>query len=235
MGSPADATGPTIAASEVELRLAVEPRGTGYVLTLSAHDPENGQSLAELTKENLRPDRFRGNLALVANYGPVQRRGRKRGGGDQAGVGTFWFADWQVAGGKVTAHDERAFGPILFSQYTLSGGTLKMTAQMPPLGSDDTQEVRLEDPTKRRLERDRPRDDPSRGAHRDVPHRRLERQRGRAPTAWHTASRPMTALPANTTGPAPSAAIRSTATCSPWPTFRATGTPRFPTRGASRA
>ena len=144
VGSPADATGPTIAASDVELRLVVEPRGTGYVLTLSAHDPANGKSLAELTKENLRPDRFRGNLALVANYGPVQRRGRKRGGGDQAGVGTFWFADWQVGGGKVTAHDERAFGPILFNQYTLSGGTLKMSAQMPPLGPDDTQVVRLE-------------------------------------------------------------------------------------------
>ena len=32
--------------------------------------------------------------------------------------------------------DDRAFGPILFSQYTLSRGVLKMTAQMPPVGRE---------------------------------------------------------------------------------------------------
>ncbi len=144
LGSPADATGPGISPSEVELRLVVEPQGTGYALTLSAHDPANGETLAELTKQNLRPDRFRGNLALVANFGPAQRRGRKRGNADDPGMDKFWFADWRVGGSKVIAREDRAFGPILFNQYTLSGGILKMTAQMPPLGADDTHEVHLE-------------------------------------------------------------------------------------------
>src|SRR5262249_26244652 len=42
--------------------------------------------------------------------------------------------------------DDRTFGPILFSQYTLSGGTLKMTVQMPPIGPQDSQIVGLQLP-----------------------------------------------------------------------------------------
>src|SRR5262249_5448469 len=41
-------------------------------------------------------------------------------------------------------HDEQAFGPILFNHYSLSGGILKMTAQMPPLGAADVQTVELQ-------------------------------------------------------------------------------------------
>ena len=52
--------------------------------------------------------------------------------------------DWDARGSKIKRHPERAFGPILFSQYTLSGGVLKMTAQMPPLGERDGDTVRLE-------------------------------------------------------------------------------------------
>jgi hypothetical protein len=44
----------------------------------------------------------------------------------------------------VEAHAERAFGPILFSQYTLSRGVMKLTAQMPPLGAHDSPDVRLQ-------------------------------------------------------------------------------------------
>ncbi|NOY61253.1 MAG: twin-arginine translocation pathway signal protein [Calditrichaeota bacterium] len=41
-------------------------------------------------------------------------------------------------------HDNQAFGPILFSQYTLSRGILKLTAQMPPIGNKDAQTVALQ-------------------------------------------------------------------------------------------
>ncbi len=92
------------------------------------------------------PNALVGNLALVANYGKPapNRRRRQPAAAPGLGTGKFWFADWQAGGGKLAAHPERAFGPILFSQYTLSRGVLKMTAQMPPLGADDDATVRLE-------------------------------------------------------------------------------------------
>ena len=135
-----------VSARSVELRLTAEPRGTGYTVALAAHDATTGSPLAEVRRENLRPERLVGNLALVANFGPAARgrRGRAKRAAGGAGVGRFRFADLRVGGSKLTAHDQRAFGPILFSQYTLSGGTLKMTAQMPPLGPQDAQTVRLD-------------------------------------------------------------------------------------------
>ncbi|MEX2114913.1 MAG: alkaline phosphatase D family protein [Pirellulales bacterium] len=143
IGEVSDASGPSVSGNEVELRVAAEPRGSGYAMVLTAHDAVTGAVLAEAVRENLPPERFIGSLALVANFGPAQRPRGKQGNAG-GGAGRFWFADWRLAGSKVARHDERAFGPILFSQYTLSGGTLKMTAQMPPLGRDDEQSVRLE-------------------------------------------------------------------------------------------
>ena len=37
-----------------------------------------------------------------------------------------------------------AFGPILYAMHTLSRGTLKLTAQMPPLGKKEAGSVRLD-------------------------------------------------------------------------------------------
>jgi alkaline phosphatase D len=56
----------------------------------------------------------------------------------------LWFDDWKVSGAPVEADGKRAFGPILWSQYTLSKGILKMTAQMPPLGVEDNQSIALQ-------------------------------------------------------------------------------------------
>ena len=46
----------------------------------------------------------------------------------------FWFADWAISGSKVDVHDDRMYGPILFTLYTVSRGILKLSAQLPPLG-----------------------------------------------------------------------------------------------------
>jgi phosphodiesterase/alkaline phosphatase D-like protein len=144
IGSPNDASETRLVATEVELRLSAEPRGSGYSLVLSAHDPATGALAGEARRDNVSPQRLIGNLALVANFGAGQQSRGKRGKAAGPDGAQFWFADWRIAGSKLARHDERAFGPILFSQYTLSGGTLKMTAQMPPLGADDDQHVRLQ-------------------------------------------------------------------------------------------
>ena len=141
----------------VELRLSARAEGDRMRVSLVALDPDSGKTLAEVSRDDLAADRFVGNIALVANFGspavPGQTKAQakakaktkaKNQGAEGKGVGTFWFADWKVSGSKVEVHDNHAFGPILFSQYTLSGGVLKMTAQMPPLGKEDARSVRLQ-------------------------------------------------------------------------------------------
>ena len=120
---------------EVELRLSAEPAGDGYRLKISAHDPKTGEAIAE-TSRQAKPDQLVGNVALVCS---ANTKGQARGGKVR-----FWFRDWRVEGSKVEAHPEHAFGPILFAQYTLSRGVMKMTAQMPPLGEGEPKTVRLE-------------------------------------------------------------------------------------------
>lgn len=53
--------------------------------------------------------------------------------------GTFAcsFSNWQLSGAKVQSFPERQYGPILWTQYTLSGKILKMSVQMMPLGNDN--------------------------------------------------------------------------------------------------
>jgi phosphodiesterase/alkaline phosphatase D-like protein len=140
----------------IELRLTAEPEGDRIVVTLSAHDAESGKPLAEVRRGDLAAERLTGNLALVANFGtapaaPGQPQAKakaqaktKAQTGPGRGTGTFWFSDWRVSGEKVELHPDRAFGPILFSQYTLSLGVLKLTAQMVPLGPEDSPSAFLE-------------------------------------------------------------------------------------------
>lgn len=47
-------------------------------------------------------------------------------------------------GDGLTYQPEQRFGPILWTKYTLAHNTLKLTAQMPPIGLSDSQLVQLE-------------------------------------------------------------------------------------------
>ncbi len=136
-------------ARSVELRLQLEPARDQYSLTISAHDPDNGKLLGQTSRSAVPADPCVGNISLVANFpAPPANGGRRRAAANAAaqhpGNGAFWFANWRVAGSKLVAHDDQVFGPILFSQYTLSGGILKLSAQMPPLGPGDSSTVQLQ-------------------------------------------------------------------------------------------
>jgi alkaline phosphatase D len=139
-----DAADLNLSVPSIELRLTAEPRGKTYTIVLAALDAESGRKLGEVRRQNVPAKRLVGGLALVANFGPSQPRRRQRQAPGAAGTGKFWFSDWHAGGSKLEAHPDRAFGPILFSQYTLSRGVMKMTAQMPPVGADDAQTVRLD-------------------------------------------------------------------------------------------
>lgn len=158
IGNPANGVPLTLSGDNVELRLNITTQGDQSTVTLSAHGA-TGYELAKTSRDDIQSASLAGNIALVANFGSggtnaAAKAAKKakakaaEGAADQSAAGQsngqFWFADWTVGGSRLEAHDERAFGPILFNQYTLSRGTLKMTAQMPPLGPADSTIVRLD-------------------------------------------------------------------------------------------
>jgi alkaline phosphatase D len=124
----------------VELRLSARPGGKNYSLTLAAHDPATGAEIAAI-QADIEAEKLIGNLALVNNHAEPAKAKKAAMELDRP---RFWFADWRVDGSKVEADESRMFGPILFALHTLSGGVLKLTAQLPPIGARESQEVRLQ-------------------------------------------------------------------------------------------
>ena len=147
---PTGATKVNLNLEAIELRLHVTAPGqNAYQVTLSAHEAGTGRLLGKVVRDNIPTDRLVGNIALVMNYPEASSDGRpanaRREGQDQSeNAGSFWFADWQVSGSKIEVHEERIFGPILFSHYSLSNGVMNLTAQMPPIGAKDSQTIRLQ-------------------------------------------------------------------------------------------
>ncbi len=148
--------------SELELRLAAEPDGGGrdfrVELELWSTTAGDERLLVAVRDNKIAAERLVGNVALVANFGgpesagPKGKAAKKKAanasvpkatGPAAAGVGAFRFFDWTLSGAKVERHADRAFGPILFTQYTLSGGTLKLTAQLAPIGPHDSPRAAL--------------------------------------------------------------------------------------------
>ncbi len=127
---------------DLYMRFEAHPAGAGYIATLTV-EGQGGE--ASVTREDVAPEWLEGGVALVSSSGPVEdtplpeqavretgwtgKSGTARGGSVR-----FWFEDWQVFGGKVDAHPDRAYGPILFAMHTLSRGKLQLTAQMAPVG-----------------------------------------------------------------------------------------------------
>ena len=94
------------------------------------------KELVRLSSVQVQSATLSGNLAIGCNADAP--------GGKGGGFARFWFSEWKVAGGMVEARPGLAFGPILYAMHTLSRGTLKLTAQMPPLGKKEAGSVRLD-------------------------------------------------------------------------------------------
>ena len=81
-------------------------------------------------------ERLAGGLAVLA-----ETAHRTDASADDA---TRWaFGDLRLEGSALSVHGDRVFGPVLWTQYTLSDGVLKLSAQMPPMGDDDPAQVSL--------------------------------------------------------------------------------------------
>lgn len=137
---------------DVRLQLDAQPEAGGYRMQLSAFDAA-GTVLASVSRHGFASRDVHGGVALICSSGeigmgpqpPMQPTMsgfvvpfRKR-----QGAWRFWFRDWRLDGSKVVTHSERAFGPILWTMYTVSRGVLKLSAQMAPLGNRP-EPVRLE-------------------------------------------------------------------------------------------
>lgn len=139
---------------EVELRLTAEPGGATYEVSLTVLEAKSGKQLGQASAKSVPASQLVGNLALVCNFpglgaaagakGKAKAKEKAAVSGPNPSLGQFWFTDWRISGSKVVVDESHAFGPIMWTQYTLSGGVLKLTAQMPPLGKADAQNVRLE-------------------------------------------------------------------------------------------
>ncbi len=127
----------------VQLALEARPRGDAYEVRLSALD-DDGRVLAETTRSDVPAAWLHGGMAIVASSGPigdspdpaaitVTMSGLVANRRERHGNVRFWFKDWSVSGTKVDQHDDRTFGPILWTMYTVSRGTLKLSAQMAPV------------------------------------------------------------------------------------------------------
>ncbi len=135
---PADVKAPL---DGVRLRLKATPVGDSYTLELEASKAD--RVLAKAVRERVPAEWLTGGVALVCSSGAIRPSPQPveiiPGFGAKAGTGRggtlrCWFQDWRVSGSKVTVHEDRAFGPIMFAMHTLHRRVMKMTAQMAPLG-----------------------------------------------------------------------------------------------------
>ncbi len=132
------------------LDLSVEPGDEEMKAILLALDAD-GQELGRYER-SIQSDWFTGGISLACSAGKVPetpdqrpeimygnwgfKEGTRRKGDVKA-----WFSDWTLLGEQVVEYPERSFGPILWAQYTLSKKVVKLTAQMAPVGKDDSQQV----------------------------------------------------------------------------------------------
>lgn len=131
-----------LATSGVRLRIHGESTDDGFQITSRIHDSETDELISVAGVSSGLPKDFGGNLALVTNPGVAGQQNRR---GQRDGA-KFWFSDLSVGGSRVVASPDHSFGPILYAMYTLSRGTMTMTAQLPPMGHEDSNVVVLQVP-----------------------------------------------------------------------------------------
>lgn len=127
---------------ELQLFLHAAPNAQGYQVKLRAVDVADQQAV-EISRD-IPSDWLTGGVALVCSSGPekatpvpfpaIKDFSFYPPDQEAGGTMTFWFKDWMLGGTKVEMHEDRAYGPILFTLYTVSRNILKLSAQFPPLG-----------------------------------------------------------------------------------------------------
>ena len=132
------ADGDTVAADGIFLLLEGRTEDGDFELKLTARTA-SGAELGNVTHIVPAAD-IEGNVAIVSNFD----REIPKGEGAR-----YRFSEWTAGGDAFEVDRDRRFGPILWSMYSISdsrsdeGFVVKMTALLPPLGSDDDRRVEL--------------------------------------------------------------------------------------------
>ncbi|WP_158969592.1 alkaline phosphatase D family protein [Paraglaciecola sp. L3A3] len=131
----------------VTLELVGTPQSGAMSLELTAKLSDSGRVIGSLT--HLVPaSELLGNIALVSNFSipsvtleqiPENKLGSR-----------YRFSNWIMQGDALSVHDERKFGPILWTMYSLSdsraaeGFVMKLSAYTGPIGNKDNQKIELQ-------------------------------------------------------------------------------------------
>ena len=118
--------------SRFTLEVTGEKDEQGPVLKLKVIDL-NKTLVAEIVFSPESP--VNGIIQLASNF----RTSKSKNDGPQ-----FWFDNLTLEGQGLIYKPENRFGPVLWAMHTLSRNTLKISAQLPPLGSLDNQILELQ-------------------------------------------------------------------------------------------
>jgi len=116
---------------EIEMAVKAEKQGETSKLEVSVKDLNGTECLLE-SNETIE---MKGLMCIFNNMSDRKGKGK---------ASNFWFDDISISGSMLEKHPENRFGPILWTMYTLSEGVMKLTAQMPPLGLHDEQNLALQ-------------------------------------------------------------------------------------------
>lgn len=116
------ALGATPAAMPADFRIEVsavwQAASRDYLLTVKARDGAT-DAIASQTSVAVSPYTVLGNIGLFSH--------------PASGTSRFWFQDFTGSGTKLANRPERALGPVVSTQYTLSRKVMKLTAQLAPV------------------------------------------------------------------------------------------------------
>lgn len=110
-----------VSSAGVTLQVRAQFQADGDYL-LSAYALDSESLIMSSTSAIIAPERLLGSMAVISHPGDHQT--------------SHWFDNWQGLGAKLREMPNRHFGPVLFSNYTVSEGVLTLNAQYPPVCKD---------------------------------------------------------------------------------------------------
>lgn len=116
----------------INLQLEAEYRETGYQIVMEAFDVISGRKIDSAAIRHIPAGRLAGNIALATNMSTDKKEK------------SFWFNSWQTKGAKLALNEQHQLGPVIGAQYTISRGTLNLTAQLAPVSEEILNPARLE-------------------------------------------------------------------------------------------
>jgi arylsulfatase A-like enzyme len=131
LGEQTTAAAIALGEGPIRLKLVGKRVGDTFELTLMA-----SQGTSELLIiDTFEAESIAGGVSLLSN-------GPSKPGGMNVGQ-RFAFRNFQLDGDLVKRHNDRSFGPILWSQYTLSQDRLRLQTQLAPLGPRQAHKAEL--------------------------------------------------------------------------------------------